>query len=157
MFGIGGWEFILIAVLALLLFGPDKLPQFARTVGRFMRDFKRYQDLMESTIRAEMFAADPGLRKDAFENAKEFRKKVAGGGFSKAAAESEEGETSEEVPAEDEPIDLITGKPGPPLNEEPDEPGDSAAPSDSGPADLPAEDSTDASPSVEGEGERDEA
>lgn len=122
MFGIGGWEFILIAVLALLLFGPDKLPQFARTLGRFMRDFKRYQDLMESTIRAEMFAADPGLRKDAFENAKEFRKKVAGGGFSKA----ETAETSEEAEAEpasdsEEPIDLITGKPAPPANEEPDD------------------------------------
>jgi len=118
LFGIGGWEFIVIAVLALLLFGPDKLPQFARTIGRFMRDFKRYQDLMESTIRAEMFAADPNLRKDTFENAKEFRKKVAGGGFSAAgqAVGSEDADGTA-----DEPIDLITGKPAPPANEEPDE------------------------------------
>lgn len=81
MFGIGGWEFILIAVLALLLFGPDKLPQFARTLGRFMRDFKRYQDLMESTIRAEVFASDTEAKKDVFATGKEFRERVAGGGF----------------------------------------------------------------------------
>lgn len=114
MFGIGSWEFVLIVVLALLLFGPDKLPQFARTLGRFMRDFKRYQDLMESTIRAEVFANDPNLRKDPFKTGKEFRERVAGGGFSKAeepeAAESEESseETAGEQPeSTDEPSDEV--------------------------------------------------
>lgn len=153
MFGIGGWEFILIAVLALLLFGPDKLPQFARTIGRFMRDFKRYQDLMESTIRAEMFAADPSLRKDTFENAKEFRKKVAGGGFSKVESDSEDAD--DETPAEEEPIDIITGKPGPPPNEEPDEEPAAADGDAAEPAEEPAE-HTGVAP-AEGEGERDEA
>jgi len=95
LFGIGGWEFILIAVLALLLFGPDKLPQFARTIGRFMRDFKRYQALMESTIRAEVFAADPDLKKDVFETGKEFRKKVAGGGFARPEPAAEPAEATE--------------------------------------------------------------
>ncbi len=32
MFGIGGTEFLLIAAVALLLFGPDKLPQIARSI-----------------------------------------------------------------------------------------------------------------------------
>lgn len=105
MFGIGGWEFVLIVILALLLFGPDKLPQFARTVGRFMREFKRYQDLMEATIRAEMFNADPSLRKDAFEAAKEARKRTgAGGGFTEAEPPAEEatpsGEEAEEPSGE---------------------------------------------------------
>jgi TatA/E family protein of Tat protein translocase len=99
LFGIGGWEFVVIVVLALLLFGPDKLPQFARTLGRFMRDFKRYQDLMEATIRAEMFEADPSLRKDAFDTAKEFRKKVGGGGFEKQEAPAEDEAVPEESPA----------------------------------------------------------
>jgi TatA/E family protein of Tat protein translocase len=99
LFGIGGWEFVLIAGLALLLFGPDKLPQFARTIGRFMRDFKRYQDLMESTIRAEVFAADPSLRKDPFNKGKEFREKVAGGAFSKPEPSAEP--SSQQEPAAD--------------------------------------------------------
>ncbi len=85
MFGIGGWEFIIVSVLALLLFGPDKLPQFARTLGRFMRDFKRYQAMMESTIRAEVFAAETAQHKDQFEKGKEFREKVAGTTFSQPA------------------------------------------------------------------------
>lgn len=81
LFGIGSWEFIVIAALALLLFGPDKLPEFARTAGRFMRDFKRYQAMMESTIRAEMYTADPKVQKDPFKTGKEFAEKVGQGSF----------------------------------------------------------------------------
>lgn len=125
MFGIGGWEFVFIAVLALLLFGPDKLPQFARTLGRFMRDIKKYQDLMESTVRGEILAADPDLqKKDAFQTGKEFRERVAGGGFAKAsatapktaeanAADPDEPGTTDEPAVfveEGEPISAITGE-----------------------------------------------
>jgi len=55
VFSLGGSEILLIAVLALLLFGPDKIPQMARTVGRFMREFNKYKDIMESTVRAEIY------------------------------------------------------------------------------------------------------
>lgn len=58
VFGIGSTEFVIILVLVLLFFGPDKLPQLARTFGRFMREFKRAQDTMEATIRAEMYKVD---------------------------------------------------------------------------------------------------
>ncbi len=54
MFGIGGTELFIIIVLVLVLFGPDKLPAMGRTVGQFIREFKRAQDTMESVIRAEM-------------------------------------------------------------------------------------------------------
>jgi sec-independent protein translocase protein TatB len=106
LFGIGGWEFILIAVLALLLFGPDKLPQFARTVGRFLRDLKRYQDLMESTIRAEVYAND-AEKKDPFKTGKEFRERVASGGFAKPVEpEAAEVEASEgEAPDQEAPVE----------------------------------------------------
>lgn len=119
MFGIGGWEFILIAVLALLLFGPDKLPQFARTLGRVMRDFKKYQAMMESTIRGEILAADPKMQKDPFETGKDFRKKVGSGQFSRPAPGSEESaEGAEEAteddarPATTEDGDLLEPEPG---------------------------------------------
>jgi sec-independent protein translocase protein TatA len=58
LFGIGGIEFAAIVVLALLLLGPDKIPQVARTIGRFMREFKKYQAMMESTFRAEMLLSE---------------------------------------------------------------------------------------------------
>ena len=41
MFGpIGGSEFLLLAALALLLFGPRKLPQIGRSIGRAMAEFR---------------------------------------------------------------------------------------------------------------------
>ncbi len=55
MFGISGTELFLIVVFAVLIFGPDKLPEFGRTAGRFVREFKRAQDQMESMIRTEMY------------------------------------------------------------------------------------------------------
>lgn len=58
MFTLGGTELLLVGVLVLLLFGPEKLPQFARTLGRFMREFNKYKDIMESTFRMEMEAAE---------------------------------------------------------------------------------------------------
>jgi len=90
LFGIGGWELLLIAGLALLLFGPDKLPEFARTLGRLIRDFKKYQDLMESTIRAEMYAKEPAEKPDPFKTGKEFREKVAKGDFDRTRDEEAE-------------------------------------------------------------------
>lgn len=97
MFGIGGWEFLLIAGIALLLFGPDKLPQFARTIGRLLRDFKRYQDLMESTFRAEMYSIDNPLASDTFKKGKEFRERVQSGEFEQA----EDADSAEEDQAID--------------------------------------------------------
>lgn len=49
---------LIIAVIALLLFGPEKLPEMARMWGRFMGEFKRAQEAMEATIRAEMYKTD---------------------------------------------------------------------------------------------------
>ncbi len=58
MFGISGTELFIIVVFVLLIFGPDKLPQFGRTVGQFMREFKRAQESMEAVIRAEVYASE---------------------------------------------------------------------------------------------------
>lgn len=65
MFGISGTELFMIVVFALLIFGPDKLPEFGRTVGKIMNEFKRAQESMESMIRAEMYASDKDKRPGA--------------------------------------------------------------------------------------------
>jgi sec-independent protein translocase protein TatA len=49
-----------IVIIALLLFGPDKLPAIAKTVGRFMAEFKRAQESVEATLKAEMYRAEGG-------------------------------------------------------------------------------------------------
>jgi sec-independent protein translocase protein TatB len=40
MFGIGGGEFIAMALLAVVLVGPDKLPQFSADSARFIRKIR---------------------------------------------------------------------------------------------------------------------
>jgi TatA/E family protein of Tat protein translocase len=47
-----------IVVIALLLFGPEKLPEMGRIIGRFMAEFKRAQESVEATLRAEMYQSE---------------------------------------------------------------------------------------------------
>jgi len=55
MFGsIGGSEFLLIAVLALLLFGPRKLPQIGRSLGRALADFRGATQDFKSSLEREV-------------------------------------------------------------------------------------------------------
>lgn len=56
MFGISGTELFIIVVFVLLIFGPDNLPKFGRTIGQMMREFKRAQESMEAVIRAEVYS-----------------------------------------------------------------------------------------------------
>ncbi|PKQ29954.1 MAG: hypothetical protein CVT60_02635 [Actinobacteria bacterium HGW-Actinobacteria-10] len=58
MFGISGTELFFIAVFAMLIFGPEEMPKMARTVGRFIKEFKRAQSSMEAMIRAEILAEE---------------------------------------------------------------------------------------------------
>jgi sec-independent protein translocase protein TatA len=50
LFGIGPLEIIFILVIGLLVFGPDKLPQIGRDIGKALRSFKK----ATSDISAEM-------------------------------------------------------------------------------------------------------
>jgi len=52
MFGnIGATEIILIAVVALLLFGPKKLPEMMQSVGKGIKDFKKSLNEVEEEIK----------------------------------------------------------------------------------------------------------
>lgn len=44
MFGIGLTEMIVIGIIALVLIGPDQLPDVARTIGRFLNELRRSTD-----------------------------------------------------------------------------------------------------------------
>lgn len=58
MFGIGSTELLIIGVFAFIIFGPDKVPELARTVGKFWKQFNEVREGMEKTIRMEMYAKD---------------------------------------------------------------------------------------------------
>jgi sec-independent protein translocase protein TatA len=38
---LGGWEVILIVVVVLVIFGPKKLPEFAKGLGQSIKEFKK--------------------------------------------------------------------------------------------------------------------
>lgn len=42
MFDIGGWEILIIAVVGLIVIGPERLPDVARTVGRWVGRIRRF-------------------------------------------------------------------------------------------------------------------
>lgn len=50
MFGMGMGELLLIMVVALLVVGPDKLPQAAKAIGKGIRDFRRHTHDLQSTL-----------------------------------------------------------------------------------------------------------
>src|ERR1043166_7796877 len=54
MFDIGLQELLVIGVLALLVFGPSKLPELGRMFGRAMREFRRASDEFRSTVETNL-------------------------------------------------------------------------------------------------------
>ncbi|HEY3445312.1 MAG TPA: twin-arginine translocase TatA/TatE family subunit [Myxococcales bacterium] len=58
MFGMSGTELAIVLVLALLLLGPSKLPELARSLGKAVRDFKRATGDIRTTVESEFYRMD---------------------------------------------------------------------------------------------------
>lgn len=54
MFGfignIGPWELVLVLVIALIIFGPGKLPEVAKSVGKGINEFKRASNEVKQQV-----------------------------------------------------------------------------------------------------------
>lgn len=57
MFGIGMGEFILILIVGLIVFGPSKLPEVGRALGKGLREFRKAQAALTATL--EESASEP--------------------------------------------------------------------------------------------------
>lgn len=74
MFGnIGFPELLIILALALLVFGPKKLPEVGRSIGRALREFRRTSDEIKEKLEEEIHAEEfreikDGLNKDLKED-----------------------------------------------------------------------------------------
>lgn len=93
MFGIGGFELFLILLFGFLIFGPDKLPAMAKTLGKAIAKFRNAQEEMSGVLKGEMVfdkdAEDPFKNPlDALDEAAAKAKKGAEGAKKAASAVS---------------------------------------------------------------------
>ncbi|MCL4839818.1 MAG: twin-arginine translocase TatA/TatE family subunit [Thermoanaerobaculia bacterium] len=66
MFGSLGFpELLFILVLALLIFGPKRLPEIGRTIGKGLAEFRRASNDLKRSIDTEILAADSAERRPA--------------------------------------------------------------------------------------------
>jgi sec-independent protein translocase protein TatA len=54
MFGLGIPELLVIFVIALIVFGPKKLPDLGKSIGRAMAEFKKASEEFQDSVKAEM-------------------------------------------------------------------------------------------------------
>ena len=61
MFNIGTQELLVILVLALVVVGPQKLPELARSIGRGMREFRKMQDEVKDMVKVDLNPEPPSV------------------------------------------------------------------------------------------------
>ena len=54
MLNIGPQELILILIVALVVVGPQRLPELGRTIGKALREFRKIQDDVKDTIKFDL-------------------------------------------------------------------------------------------------------
>ncbi len=64
MFGMGLPEILIILVVALLVVGPSKLPDLARSLGKAFNEFRRMADEVKETLEEEVIKEEP-LKEEA--------------------------------------------------------------------------------------------
>lgn len=62
MFNLGVPELIFILVLALLIFGPKRLPEIGRTLGKGMAEFRKASNELKRSIETEMSEVESAVR-----------------------------------------------------------------------------------------------
>lgn len=67
MFGIGFPELIVIMIVALIVVGPAKLPDLARSLGKALQEFRRMADEVKETINEEVIKEEESKEKSGKE------------------------------------------------------------------------------------------
>ena len=93
MFGVGLPEFLVIFVVAIVVFGPDRLPEFARQAGRFLRQVRQFTQAARDDIRSELGPEFADFELTDLDPRQVVRKHIM------EAMEDEPGDSSDGVPA----------------------------------------------------------
>ena len=79
MFGIGLPEMIIIAIVALIFIGPDKLPGVLRSIGKGLVELKRATSDVRSTLQEEMQKIEDEIEiKEVRESAQDLKNEFGG-------------------------------------------------------------------------------
>ncbi len=110
MFNINGWELIVLVVLFLLVFGPEKLPETAIQAGKIVRELRRAADEATSDLTTELERAAREVR-EAESDLQEARKSAdkaisdaarAGAGAAASRRKPTDHEAQGSAPADEE-------------------------------------------------------
>lgn len=99
MFGLGIPELIVIFVIALLVFGPKKLPDLGKSIGRAMAEFKKASDEFQDSVKNEMRDVEKSVD---VEEMKKLGNIDVSQIYPNEASKSESGQHSQDKPAADE-------------------------------------------------------
>ncbi len=72
MFNLGFPELVVVFTLALLLFGPRKLPEIGRSLGKSLNEFKKATNDLKRTWETEVVAEEQDLRRTLSEQRADF-------------------------------------------------------------------------------------
>jgi len=64
MFGIGFPELLIILVVALLVVGPSKLPELAKSLGKALGEFRRMAEEVKETFEEEVMKEEPSKKEE---------------------------------------------------------------------------------------------
>ncbi len=168
MFGIGFPELIVIGIIALLVFGPNKLPDLAKALAKGLQEFKKAtQEMKENLNIDESLKEDlKGIKDNLDDSLREIKSEISGSVTdlnraltqeapvappdTAAPGTAETGTVTEEAKAEESSPDAVSPAPGQESHEQPSEAGattESTATTEPSAEALPSGDS--GSPAVE--------
>jgi sec-independent protein translocase protein TatB len=61
MFGLGFGEIVIVAILALVLLGPDQLPDAAKKMAKTFRDLKKATDGLKEQLETELYSTQKSI------------------------------------------------------------------------------------------------
>lgn len=100
MFGsIGMPELVIILVIALIIFGPRKLPELGRSLGKSLGEFKRASNELQRTLEEEIKVEETKERKAAIKQEQDYAIAAAQPDTAQPDGETDPIVTPEETPA----------------------------------------------------------